>query len=36
VTEVLRAPYPRYVDHFALFHNHPAALAEWRFLSVDD
>lgn len=30
VTEVLRAPYVRYVDDFALFHNDPAVLAEWR------
>jgi RNA-directed DNA polymerase len=29
VTEVLRAPYARYVDDFALFHNDPAVLAEW-------
>ena len=29
VTEVLRAPYVRYVDDFALFHNDPAILAEW-------
>ena len=30
VTEVLRAPYLRYVDDFALFHNDPAVLTEWR------
>jgi retron-type reverse transcriptase len=30
VTEVLRAPYLRYVDDFALFHDDPAVLAEWR------
>ena len=30
VTEVLRAPYVRYVDDFALFHDEPAALAGWR------
>lgn len=30
VTEVLRAPYVRYVDDFALFHDDPAVLAEWR------
>ncbi len=29
-TEVLRAPYLRYVDDFALFHNDPAVLADWR------
>ena len=29
VTEVLRAPYVRYVDDFALFHDDPAILAEW-------
>jgi RNA-directed DNA polymerase len=29
-TEVLRAPYLRYVDDFALFHDNPALLAEWR------
>ncbi len=29
-TEVLRAPYVRYVDDFALFHDDPAVLAEWR------
>jgi retron-type reverse transcriptase len=28
--EVLRAPYLRYVDDFALFHDDPAVLAEWR------
>ena len=28
--EVLRAPYLRYVDDFALFANSPAQLAEWR------
>ena len=30
VTEVLRAPYVRYVDDFALFHDDPAVLSEWR------
>lgn len=30
VTEVLRAPYVRYVDDFALFHDDAARLAEWR------
>jgi retron-type reverse transcriptase len=30
VTEVLRAPYVRYVDDFALFHDDPAVLAAWR------
>jgi hypothetical protein len=30
VTEVLRAPYVRYVDDFALFHGDAAALAQWR------
>jgi len=30
VTEVLRAPYLRYVDDFALFHDNPAVLCEWR------
>jgi RNA-directed DNA polymerase len=30
VTEVLRAPYVRYVDDFALFHDDAAALAQWR------
>ena len=29
-TEVLRAPYVRYVDDFALFHDDPAVLAGWR------
>ena len=29
-TEVLRAPYLRYVDDFALFADDPAQLAEWR------
>ena len=28
-TEVLRAPYVRYVDDFALFHDDPIVLAEW-------
>jgi retron-type reverse transcriptase len=28
--EVLRAPYLRYVDDFALFHDDPAVLADWR------
>ena len=30
VTEVLRAPYVRYVDDFALFHDDHTVLAEWR------
>jgi retron-type reverse transcriptase len=30
VTEVLRAPYLRYVDDFALFDDNPAVLSEWR------
>ncbi|MEM9355832.1 MAG: RNA-directed DNA polymerase [Pseudomonadota bacterium] len=30
VTEVLRAPYLRYVDDFALFHDDPAVLAIWQ------
>jgi RNA-directed DNA polymerase len=30
VTEKLRAPYVRYVDDFALFHDDPAVLAGWR------
>jgi hypothetical protein len=30
VTEVLGAPYVRYVDDFALFHNSPEVLAEWQ------
>jgi RNA-directed DNA polymerase len=30
VTEVLRAPYVRYVDDFALFHDDPAILSSWR------
>ena len=30
VTEALRAPYVRYVDDFALFHDDPAVLADWR------
>ena len=30
VTEVLRAPYVRYVDDFALFHDDPAVLEDWR------
>lgn len=30
VKEVLRAPYLRYVDDFALFGNDPAQLAEWQ------
>jgi retron-type reverse transcriptase len=29
-TEVLRAPYLRYVDDFALFHDDPAVLENWR------
>ncbi|MFN0298738.1 MAG: reverse transcriptase domain-containing protein [Burkholderiales bacterium] len=30
VKEILRAPYVRYVDDFALFHDDPMVLAEWR------
>ena len=30
VKEVLRAPYVRYVDDFALFHDDPAVLAVWQ------
>jgi hypothetical protein len=30
VTEVLGAPYVRYVDDFALFHDDPKMLADWR------
>ncbi len=30
VTEALRAPYVRYVDDFALFHDDPAVLTHWR------
>ncbi len=30
VTEVLRAPYLRYVDDFALFDDDPGVLADWR------
>jgi Reverse transcriptase (RNA-dependent DNA polymerase) len=30
VTEVLRAPYVRYVDDFVLFDDKPAVLSEWR------
>jgi reverse transcriptase-like protein len=30
VTEVLRAPYVRYVDDFALFHDDETVLADWR------
>ena len=30
ITEVLHAPYLRYVDDFALFHDDPAVLATWR------
>ena len=30
VTEILRAPYLRYVDDFALFHDDPAILSSWR------
>ena len=30
VTEVLRAPFVRYVDDFALFDDNPAVLSEWR------
>ncbi len=29
-TEVLRAPYVRYVDDFALFHDDPTVLRDWR------
>lgn len=29
-TEVLRAPYVRYVDDFALFHDDPSILANWK------
>jgi RNA-directed DNA polymerase len=29
-TQVLRAPYVRYVDDFALFHDDPAVLEGWR------
>ncbi len=29
-TEVLRAPFVRYVDDFALFHDDPSVLAAWR------
>ena len=29
-TEVLGAPYVRYVDDFALFHDDPSVLAQWR------
>ena len=32
VTEVLRAPYVRYGDDFALFHNDRLVLQEWRHL----
>jgi hypothetical protein len=32
VTEVLGAPYVRYVDDFALFHDSPEVLAEWQAL----
>jgi retron-type reverse transcriptase len=31
VTEVLGAPYVRYVDDFALFHDDAAVLAQWRY-----
>jgi hypothetical protein len=34
-TEVLRAPYVRYVDDFALFHDDPEILAEWRMRIAD-
>ena len=34
VTEMLRAPYVRYVDDFALFHDDAAVLADWR-LRID-
>jgi retron-type reverse transcriptase len=30
IKEVLRAPYLRYVDDWALFHDDPAVLADWR------
>lgn len=30
IKEVLRAPYLRYVDDFALFHDDPAVLSSWR------
>jgi RNA-directed DNA polymerase len=30
IKEVLRAPYLRYVDDFALFHDDPCVLVEWR------
>ncbi|MGO9685500.1 MAG: reverse transcriptase domain-containing protein [Beijerinckiaceae bacterium] len=30
VTEVLRAPYLRYVDDFALFHDDPGVIVHWR------
>ena len=30
IKEVLRAPYVRYVDDFALFHDDPKVLAHWR------
>ena len=30
LTEVLRAPYVRYVDDFALFNDNPTLLANWR------
>lgn len=30
VKEVLQAPYVRYVDDFALFHDDPAVLTDWR------
>ena len=30
IKEVLRAPYVRYVDDFALFHDDPAVLTQWR------
>ena len=36
VTEVLRAPYVRYVDDFALFADDPAQLADWRTRIVRD
>ncbi len=34
-TEVLRAPYVRYVDDFALFHDDPGVLADWRSRIAD-
>jgi len=34
-TECLRAPYVRYVDDFALFHDDPAVLTQWRARIAD-